>query len=71
MARLEETAEEIGKYDGNSKELEWHLEVRLQQFEYLEKEKAQLYEEFHKHVYEVHQKTGIRNLILEKKHETI
>ena len=43
----------------------------MQQYQYLEKEKSQLFEEFHKVVYEVHQKTGLKNLILEKKLETI
>ena len=37
----------------------------------MEREKKELSEEFHRLVYEVHQKTGLRNLILEKKHETI
>jgi growth arrest-specific protein 8 len=35
------------------------------------KEKQDLFDEFHRLVYEIHQKTGLRNLILEKKHETI
>ena len=46
-------------------------EVKLQQYQYLEAEKKQLFEEFHKIVYELHQKTGLRNLVLEKKLETI
>ena len=37
----------------------------------LEKEKKMLFDEFHRLVYEIHQKTGIRNLILEKKYQTI
>lgn len=52
-------------------ELEWEYEVKLQQMEYLEKEKQELYDEFHRLVYELHRKTGLRNLILEKKVETI
>lgn len=39
--------------------------------QYLEREKAELYDEFHRLVYELHKKTGLRNLILEKKVETI
>jgi len=39
--------------------------------QYLEKEKQELYDEFHRLVYELHRKTGLRNLILEKKNETI
>lgn len=51
--------------------MEWQYEVRLQQFEYLKSEKQHLFDEFHRLVYEIHQKTGVRNLILEKKYETI
>lgn len=53
------------------KNIEWQYEVRLQQFQYLEREKKSLFDEFHRLVYEIHQKTGIRNLILEKKYQTI
>ena len=71
MTKLAETQEQISHFDNTSKEIEWQLEVRLQQFEYLEKEKQQLFDEFLRLTYEIHQKTGISNLILEKKHETI
>lgn len=71
MEQLNQCQEEIAKYDESSKEIEWQYEVRLQQYEYLVKEKQALFDEFHRLVYEIHQKTGLRNLILEKKHETI
>ena len=71
MKELEKTQIDIALYDSNSKEIEWQYEVRLQQYQYLHKEKMRLFEEFHKLVYEIHQKTGLRNLILEKKHKTI
>jgi hypothetical protein len=57
--------------DQIQKGLEWELEVRLQQYQYLEREKKELFDQFHKAVYEIHQKTGLKNLILEKKLETI
>ena len=50
---------------------EWEFEVKLQKYQYEDAEKKQLFEEFHKIVYELHQKTGLRNLVLEKKLETI
>lgn len=53
------------------KENEWEYEVKLQQYQYLEKEKMELFDAFHKLVYELHQKTGLRNLVLERKLETI
>jgi len=37
----------------------------------MQNERKMLFDEFHKLVYEMHQKTGLRNLILEKKLETI
>ena len=52
-------------------ELEWEYEVKNQQYEYIAREKGQLFDGFHKLVYELHQKTGLKNLILEKKLETI
>ena len=52
-------------------EQEWEYEVKLQNMQYLEKEKQDLYDEFHRLVYELHRNTGLRNLILEKKNETI
>jgi growth arrest-specific protein 8 len=37
----------------------------------LEKEKEELFEQFNQTIYELQQKTGLRNLVLEKKLETI
>ena len=71
MSDLNETQEQIAIYDSSSKEIEWQYEVRLQQYQYLKKEKQALFDEFHRLVHEIQQKTGLRNLILEKKHETI
>ena len=50
---------------------EWQYEVLHQQYQYIDQEKKQLFEKFHGVVYDVHRKTGLRNLILEKKLETI
>ena len=52
-------------------DIEWQYEVLHQQYQYIEQEKKQLFEKFHGIVYDVHRKTGLRNLILEKKIETI
>lgn len=38
---------------------------------YLEREKKELFDAFNSHIYEIHQKTGLKNLILEKQLETI
>lgn len=71
MAVLGETQEQIGKHDDKSKDLQNQLEVRLQLYDYLEKERQELFDEFHETVYGIHQKTGLKNIILEKKHENI
>jgi len=62
---------EIIKLSKDLQTEEWAYEVKLQQFEYLKQEKDRLFDQFYKVVYEIHQKTGLRNLILEKKLETI
>jgi hypothetical protein len=69
--KLQLTQDQIVATETEYKQIEWEYEVKLQQFQYLEKEKKQLFEEFHKVVYEVHQKAGLKNLLLEKKLETI
>ncbi len=71
MNALGETQSQIMERDSVLKEIEWQYEVRLQQFQYLEKEKEELYQDFDRTVYELQQKTGLRNLILERKFETI
>lgn len=71
MDSLKDCQKEIMEQDAILKDIEWQYEVRLQQFQYLQREKKELFDEFHQTVYELHQKTGLRNLVLEKKLETI
>ena len=61
----------IGDSIKSYSELEWEFEVKNQCFMYIEREKKGVFDQFHTLVYELHQKTGIKNLILEKKLETI
>eukprot|EP00055_Hartaetosiga_balthica_P018192 m.130269 g.130269 ORF g.130269 m.130269 type:complete len:479 (+) comp9467_c0_seq21:57-1493(+) len=49
------------------KSLEWEKEVLQQRFQEVEEERDELYERFVKTIYDVQQKTGFKNLILEKK----
>ena len=69
--KLKEKQRDIVQKEKEFKLEEWEYEVKLQQFQYLKQERDRLFEQFYKVVYEVHQKTGLRNLILEKKLETI
>jgi hypothetical protein len=54
MSSLEETQGGIMEQDTILKDIEWQYEVRLQQFQYLEREKAELFEQFQQSVYEIH-----------------
>jgi hypothetical protein len=63
--------DQILDLDKRYREIEWEYEVRFQQYQYLVNEKNELFDQFHKHVYELHQKTGLKNLILSKQIETI
>jgi growth arrest-specific protein 8 len=57
----------ISRIEEEYKQLEYEYEVRLQQFNYLEQEKDSLFEKYEDVMYDIHQKSGLRNLILEKK----
>lgn len=71
MESLGNTQSDIMGSDSVLKDIEWQYEVRLQQYGYLEKERDELFEEFNQTIYELQQKTGLRNLVLERKLETI
>jgi chromosome segregation ATPase len=53
------------------KQLEWEQEVLQQRFQEVEAERDDLYERFVKTIYDVQQKSGFKNLILEKKLESL
>jgi hypothetical protein len=63
--------DEILDLDKRYREIEWEYEVKFQQYQYLIKEKDELFDQFHKKIYELHQKAGLKNLILTKQIETI
>jgi hypothetical protein len=46
MGSLEETQHLIMDQDMILKDIEWQYEVRLQQFQYLEREKQELFDQF-------------------------
>lgn len=50
---------------------EWQREVLEQRFEQVQKERDDLYDRFVKTIYDVQQKSGFKNLILEKKLSTM
>ena len=52
------------------KSLSWENEVLQQRFEHVKRDKDAIYSEFQKSIYDVQQKTGFKNLLLEKKLES-
>lgn len=58
--RYEDVMMEIREEEKKIQELEWQYEVRLQQMQYLEREKKDIFERFNNAIYEVHQKTGLK-----------
>jgi growth arrest-specific protein 8 len=71
LAELEILKNQIQKNSTQLEDIEWQYEVKKQQFMYLTKEKDNLFKRFNDAIYEVHQKSGLKNLILEKKLETL
>ena len=53
------------------KNLEWEHEVQTQRFAEVEKERDELYAKFERAIFEVQQKSGLKNLILERKLEAV
>ncbi|XP_041918460.1 dynein regulatory complex subunit 4 [Alosa pseudoharengus] len=53
--------------DKNMKDLKWEHEVLLQSFNKVQAERDELYQKFIKAIQEVQQKSGFKNLLLEKK----
>jgi len=56
--------DDIRKEEEKIKELEWQHEVRLQQIQYLEKEKKEIFDKFNGVIYEIHQKSGLKVFLL-------
>lgn len=54
MGSLEECQHHIMEQDTILKDIEWQYEVRLQQYQYLEREKQELFDQFQQTVYEIH-----------------
>jgi len=67
----QELRKKISELENEYRTLEYEYEVGLQQFTYLDKEKDILFDKYEEVMYDIHQKSGLRNLILEKKKELI
>jgi growth arrest-specific protein 8 len=68
---LQASKARIRVMEDEKKALDWEHEVLRQRFAQVEKERDELYERFLASVHEVQQKSGLRNLLLERKLETL
>ncbi|CAK61701.1 unnamed protein product (macronuclear) [Paramecium tetraurelia] len=57
----------IDELEKKFRNLEYEYEVKLQHFQYMEREKRSLEDKFNSTIQSIQQKTGLQNLILEKK----
>merc|ERR1711934_1088820 len=53
------------------RDLTWEHEVLEQRFHHVEKERDELYEKFESTIYDVQQKSGFKNILLERKLQAI
>jgi len=53
------------------KNLEWEHEVQMQRFAKVEHERDDIYSKFENAIFEVQQKSGLKNLVLERKLEAV
>ena len=70
-AELHAVFEKITKTEEEIRQWTWETEVLAQKLDYVIKERDAVYEKFTNSIAEVQQKVGLKNLILEKKLETI
>lgn len=65
--RLKENQAILAKKEEILAKNEWEHEVLLQRFDHLKKDRDRLFDSFQDAIYDVHQKSGLKNLLLEKK----
>ena len=70
-ASLTATKKRLADSEKSLKNLEWEHEVQTQRFAKVEKERDELYGKFERAIFEVQQKSGLKNLVLERKLEAV
>jgi len=68
---LQNTKARLLVLEDQNKQLSWEHEVLVQRFSIVQKERDELYEKFESTIYDVQQKSGFKNLLLEKKVEEL
>jgi len=71
LIHLEETKQTLVVLEEKNKNFSWDLEILEQKFEKLQEERDELKTKLEDTIYSVQQKTGFKNLILEKKLEAM
>lgn len=68
---LQNTKARLLVLEAEKKQLQWEHEVLQQRFAMVQKERDELFEKFETTIYDVQQKSGFKNLLLEKKVEEL
>ena len=68
---LEQTKARLAEATRQLRNLEWEYEVFTQKFTQVEKERDELYDRFENSIYSMQQKSGLRNMLLEKRLESL
>mmetsp|Transcript_34733 Transcript_34733/g.79236 ORF Transcript_34733/g.79236 Transcript_34733/m.79236 type:complete len:481 (+) Transcript_34733:120-1562(+) len=68
---LANTKARLSVLEEQNRQLQWEHEVLQQRFTMVHKERDELYDKFESTIYDVQQKTGFKNLLLEKKIEAL
>ena len=68
---LAQTKTRLLESEKSLKNLEWEHEVQMQRFTKVERERDELYSKFENAIFEVQQKSGLKNLVLERKLEAV
>jgi len=69
--KLHDVKEKIREHESILQRLEFQQEVLVQQCEVVQKERDDFFKKFQSAIYEVQQKSGLKNLLLEKKLDTV
>jgi len=69
--KLHDVKEKIREHESILQRLEFQQEVLVQQCDVVQKERDEFFKKFQSAIYEVQQKSGLKNLLLEKKLDTV
>jgi len=68
---LQNTKIRLAESEKSRRNVEWEHEVQMQRFAKVEQERDSLHQKFEKAIFDVQQKSGLKNLVLERKLEAL